>query len=500
MLFQRTKKRVRGGTCGFLMAGRCLFFHSEEDRVHAERLRVQQVGELSQGLVELDVITARDLSGANGRFVGITECREVASFSKVIGGEIAVPGCPPRFTPPQQPLTIPRRTKAVNYAISSSSTPFHHFTYPFEPPLRAIETIQQCTAASILAGTDILTSAGSLTKLFRLIRNTNGHTITRFEIDLVNEGSTLIISRWEGDPQFQRTYGYGVWFERETCRYDAGDDDNDDVLKRSTSHHRVVAYSFGGLRCLVQAETDGYYCQCGEKGHPRVPEDDDDVVPVSPQSSRIPSPKPRRRSSNQSPPSRLSTSPRSPRSSFSSSSPSSIFSVLALDDPGDLLSSSSSSPPNNIPVTTTSSPTLRIHHTGRRVPSQCLVEVKTRSLKTPSWDAYEEQLYFARRAQLYVAVRQHGKFLPDGSVLTTGCGVETDGEMREWERREQDALGKVAELLKVVKEKLRGMKESGEVKVSLICENDGSGRDEGWRVRICRRVDGRGELVPEEFL
>jgi hypothetical protein len=385
-------------------------------------------------------------------------------------------------------LAIPKDEAGKHNVVLESSFP--SFTYPFEALLRAVETMQQTPSLSILESTDVLSNAGNLTELFRLVRNSPGRLIQRLEVDVIGNGNTLAFSRWDQDPQLWRRHGYGVWFEHETCWHD---EDEDEVVKRSASHHRVMSYSFGGLRCLIQAEVDGFYCACGKWGHPKFSEDKMDV------DLDIPSPPPSlwrsRRFSSLS--SSSGQSCPSPRPSLASSPPSSRFSVLSLDDPGDSPSVKPIAPVTN------PSPTLAIHHTGRRVPSRCLVEVKTKNIGTFSLDTYEEQLYFARRAQLYVAGHARGVFFPDKSgknVQKRGCDYGNSG-MREWECRMQRTLKTMVALLMAIKERVAALKEKGETKLSLICENDGTGSDAGWRVRICRREDGRErQLVPPDLI
>lgn len=94
---QKTHPCRRGEKCDYLVSGKCLWFHPEEHRVIAAQKRAQRMDEISQGLVDLDIITLEHLLPDDGRFVSITESKELASFNKVDDNEIAVPGLPPFF-------------------------------------------------------------------------------------------------------------------------------------------------------------------------------------------------------------------------------------------------------------------------------------------------------------------------------------------------------------------------------------------------------------------
>lgn len=73
----------------------------------------------------------------------------------------------------------------------------------------------------------------------------------RFDIELV--GETVFFIRKERDPKelIPGVYGYGHTFPEAYTTWDAD-------VKGSESHQRIVSYDFGGIKCLVRFESDGY--------------------------------------------------------------------------------------------------------------------------------------------------------------------------------------------------------------------------------------------------
>lgn len=338
---------------------------------------------------------------------------------------------------------------------------------------------------------DVISNAGNLSKLFNLLRNRTWMA-NRYDVEL--RGDALLISRWNDDPDLSRSFGCGAGFERETCRYDPS---ADPILQRSASHHRVVSYRFGGLQCVVQAEADAYHCECNHSF-----------------TSQPPNPKHKKQRSDPSPLSHAqrSANPRRPfvhpRTRFRSCTSTAALQALALDDPGDSpafsaaaaaaaaakptpTSTATTTAMAAATVTTTPSPTLKIHHLGGPIPARCLVEIKTQHATAPVYATPEAQLYFARRTQLYLAEHRRGRFAPSPDLAVR----DMTGELRVWERKEQDMLRRLAGLLREVRQRARVLRESGVERLSLVCEGDGSGRLEGVRVRIGeRREEGNGLL------
>ena len=73
----------------------------------------------------------------------------------------------------------------------------------------------------------------------------------RFNVEVI--GNTVFLVRKENSPTelIPDVYGYGHTFPEAYTSWDA------DVIG-SVSHQRLITYDFGGLKCLVRFESDGY--------------------------------------------------------------------------------------------------------------------------------------------------------------------------------------------------------------------------------------------------
>ena len=100
---------------------------------------------------------------------------------------------------------------------------------------------------------DIITNRNSLRKLLDFV---GGRRQDPFCIGLQMVKNTLFIGRRDRNARasisknWHPSFGYN--FERTFTRPEAG-------LDQSSSHHRVIRYSLGGLDCIVRFEVDAYY-------------------------------------------------------------------------------------------------------------------------------------------------------------------------------------------------------------------------------------------------
>ncbi|KAK3296503.1 uncharacterized protein B0H64DRAFT_442811 [Chaetomium fimeti] len=245
------------------------------------------------------------------------------------------------------------------------------------------------------------------------------------------------------------------------------------LLQRSLSHHRVLSYRFADLQLVVQAEVDAYHCECDHD----TPSPE--LVSVTPGKAK-----------RHSDPGPLSPGRRHRRNSSKPSaraSPSIAFAALALDDPGDSPGFTPASP------ITHPSPTLCVHHTRRSIPAPCLIEIKTRNARSPALSTDEAQLYFSQRTKLYLARHDHGLFSPGPELVVQ----DMEQKLQLWEQDQQATLRKLADLLKVVRDRVKVLKGQGVERVSLLCQCDGTGREGGVSVRLCERAEGDGgALLP----
>ncbi|EGO53864.1 hypothetical protein NEUTE1DRAFT_141239 [Neurospora tetrasperma FGSC 2508] len=441
--------------------------------------------------------------------VRIQDVHAISSFNKIASNQIAVPGVPPRLHPITERLDL-----QLDYDNKSLGRDYPTYTHHFEPLVRSIEATDPNYD---LRQTDIVTNASNLRKMFMIFHNKQ-QNYERYDLTWRND--TLFLSKWTSDPYLNSSLGHGTGFEQATCIYD---DQEDDLLKSSASHHRVIQYRFGGLQLVVQSEIDAYHCDCHRPSNfdPTLPETlsaltVDEVSQYQRRSSAV---------------SAGSSKPSTHLSVFSSSSldachrdshttgetppsspPPSPCRPLFMDKtPGPCVPGHLSTSPSN------PSATLRVLHLGRDIPSHCLVEVKTHKVRNKPLFNAEAQLYFSQIHKLYIAKNDNGRFFPSGSGYNNSV-VEEDKseEIRLWADTEQNqrTLKKVVALLKKIRELARQMeKEKGVRTITLLMKCDGMGMESGRegrerggvKVTLYERRDsmeeeGTGGCLPGEYL
>ncbi|KAM0473919.1 hypothetical protein ACHAPX_007967 [Trichoderma viride] len=117
--------------------------------------------------------------------------------------------------------------------------------YPLEPLFRAL---QAESPDFELGDIDLVTDRNNIRKLLRFVQ---GSSSDNFEIRVEIAGDkTAVFTRVEIKTKdiIQDFRGFGHNFEK---AYTKG-------IPGSTGHHRIVHYLFGGMKCLIRYETDGY--------------------------------------------------------------------------------------------------------------------------------------------------------------------------------------------------------------------------------------------------
>ncbi|KAK1778748.1 hypothetical protein QBC45DRAFT_327616 [Copromyces sp. CBS 386.78] len=450
----------------------------------------------------------RDLDLGEDEPVKIEDVRAISSFNKIANNQIAVPGVPPRLHPLTQQLDL-----KLDYHNKSLGQNYPTYTHHFEPLVRSVEATDP---GYDLTKIDIVTNASNLRKMFTLFLNRRPE-YERY--DLTWRDNTLVLSKWALDPQMNSSLGHGTGFEQATCIYD---DHEDEVLKSSTSHHRVIEYRFGGLHLVVQSEVDAYHCDCHCPSAGNV----DPALPETLSALTIDEVAQHRRRSS------AISAESSGQTSKLSTVLSSDFSVTSIDchrnatretspmspPPSPCLTKSTTGdlvepritggvPPasasENLAFSSAnSSPTLDVLRLGREIPAQCLVEVKTHKVKNEPLFNAEAQLYFAQVSKLYIAKNDYGSFYPatvlgnDNNNNKTSAGVQDKTEdIRQWAEAEQNQrqLRKVVALLKKLRELAEGYeKEKGVGRLTVLMRNDGMGEESGVKVTLHERM-GTGD-------
>ncbi|KAL8791338.1 MAG: hypothetical protein Q9195_005957 [Heterodermia aff. obscurata] len=157
---------------------------------------------------------------------------------------ILVPGMPPIWSPPRISPWLRPDTGTRYIDQNKDRMP----TSPFEPLFAAIRTQRPRYDFSAI---DIMTDRRVIRQLYDFI---NGDQ-QRFKFGIELIGNTLILTR--GEPQSRDTtprnrfVGYRHSFEEAYTKLHP-------VAQGSTSHHRIITYTLGGLQFLVRSAVDGY--------------------------------------------------------------------------------------------------------------------------------------------------------------------------------------------------------------------------------------------------
>lgn len=202
-------------------------------------------------------------------------------------------------------------------------------------------------------------------------------------------GNTLFLIRKENNPNeiIPNVRGYGHTFPEAYTSWDRG-------CTGSQSHQRLVSYSFGGLKCVIRSETDGYLPQKLEDDHPL----------------------------------------KRPGRSRSSGDDKDIVSAFTQTIPF----------PEESPSSSTDSKTLTVCRAGRVLPQHSIFDVKTRaSHNRIDMDELHPRLWVNQTPNLVIAYHNRGVF-NDIQIKNVQASVE------RWEDSSHDTLERLGEALKML--------------------------------------------------
>ncbi|KAI1851824.1 hypothetical protein JX265_013181 [Neoarthrinium moseri] len=189
-----------------------------------------------------------DLTGSAASFepaACITNCSVIASWNwtRTTHPEMLIPGLPPRWTP----LIHPEKLAEDSGEYLRDRNAACYSKHPMEPAIVAAltESPQSCGSAAI----DLVACSSTLGNLLRFLRGEE----KPFRMLVYKVGETVFFVRREKSPteKIPDVRGFGHSFPEAYTTWESD-------VKTSTSHQRVLRYSFGGLRCLVRFEADGY--------------------------------------------------------------------------------------------------------------------------------------------------------------------------------------------------------------------------------------------------
>jgi hypothetical protein len=144
--------------------------------------------------------------------------------------------------------------------------------YPDSPMAPVVHAILAEAPEFNTTGVDLFACGSTLGSLLRFARGVD--KAFRFNVEMI--GRTVFFIRKENDPKevIQDVRGFGHTFPE---AYTTWEED----AKGSDTHQRIVQYNFGGLRCLVRFESDGYIKDSSMStgsSSAKMPASEDDVL------------------------------------------------------------------------------------------------------------------------------------------------------------------------------------------------------------------------------
>ncbi|KAF4785761.1 geranylgeranyl pyrophosphate synthetase [Colletotrichum scovillei] len=174
----------------------------------------------------------------------LTGCQLVASYNWLdrTFPSIIVPGAPPRWTP----LAEPRQLSEDDGVYYRDKNAARHPAHPMEPAIQAVLMAHPEPSSKPV---DIVACGSTIGNLLRFVRGDE----RPFRLLLEVVGDAVHLIRRENSPKetMSDVRGYGHKFPEAYTTWDA-------EVRGSTSHQRIIQYDFGGLRCLIRHEGDGY--------------------------------------------------------------------------------------------------------------------------------------------------------------------------------------------------------------------------------------------------
>lgn len=178
----------------------------------------------------------------------ITNVKHLSSYNWIDAPTptIAAPGSPPLWSNPNVPRQVKKDRGHVYIDQNAARCP----DSPLEPLFRALYITDPLFD---IIPIDLISDRNNLRKLLSFVDlDVNEFPVKAFTINAELIGNTVLFGRQEekveeyiGPADFQ---GYGREFEKAYTTPSG---------PRSTGHHRIISYDFGGFRLLVRYEADG---------------------------------------------------------------------------------------------------------------------------------------------------------------------------------------------------------------------------------------------------
>ncbi|KXX80998.1 hypothetical protein MMYC01_205187 [Madurella mycetomatis] len=365
-----------------------------------------------------------DLAGRAREFAGsakILHARTVTSYNwvdnKASESTIMIPGKPPLWTP----QTVPSRLKEDSGSYFRDRNAARYPKHPMEPTVVA----SLDSDPTIPSEVDFVACGNTLRNLLRFIRGED----KSFRILAYKVRETVFLVRRENSPTelIPGVRGFGHAFPEANTTWEP-------EVKGSSSHERVVRYSFGGMELLVRFGADGYM----KENRPALENTSVEKPPFADVET-------------------LATS---------------FFSNTISPSPA------SPSPNAALKITSTTRPII---------PQSSIFDLKTRSIYTRSKrDHLAEvlpRLWVTQIPTSILAFHTQGLFVQQDIEIR-----DVREEVKEWEEEHSAKLAKLAALLSWIKELLESSEVGG--KVEICYRGQGAG---GLEVR--RQLADVGEVL-----
>ncbi|KAH7890453.1 hypothetical protein F5I97DRAFT_32471 [Phlebopus sp. FC_14] len=375
--------------------------------------------------LETSVATFTTDSAASADDIKICNVKAVASYSWIDTPTptILVPGSP-RVWANKHIKRVPKDS-GVQYVDRNSREMGDHSSHL--PLFAAIDCLHENFGYN---EHDFITDRNCLRKLLRYIRCSYNDDDFRINIDMLQK--TCLFSRCEENTTENLTAfrGFGHEYERAATKAPHG-------CERTSGHHRILSYDFGGLKVLLRCTVDA----CTESEI-----DDDDLFLAS-------------------------------------------FNALSIRSRGSAISQSYDLAPSPM-----SGLTVKITSPRSLIPQSDIIEIKTRSVrKDLDWDEIYPQLYLSQTGYLYVARHDYGAFQPAEKIKLNGP------DMKPYIEHAEETICKLKALLDAILKAVR--KEGSGVPLSLVSLGGQLAlykRKEGTGKPLGEKITSKFELVPPE--
>ncbi|KAK8138820.1 hypothetical protein PG984_002200 [Apiospora sp. TS-2023a] len=260
---------------------------------------------------------------------------------------------------------------------------------------------------SSLKDVDLVLNAGDLSKILHYMSDPLHSVVDRFDLEW--QDGKLYMVGWEADPRRDAPFDLKVGFLSYASFYPQG-------LEDSFSHHRVLTYDIGGLKCLVTTDADAYWYN----RH---------CPPGGPNSNPA-----------------AGNEPETVLDGFHSSSSRAGNGVGSVRE--------TASPPG----------ALMIRCLGQEIPWSCLMLV---SLRGPSKrPRFESRAYFSRIFHLYDGIIRDEDWV-DKVSMNNSRNIE--GKLANWERENQANIRRMVDFLKMLIQRV-GISSASRFTLVLECK------------------------------